>query len=203
MSWRKRLQCLWRGYLPDPVRYVYATASDIDLQQRLVHCHARPARATTPTPKDSLEVPYDVLVVATGATTNTFDTQGVPQHCHYLKETGVATVIRQAVLERLERASLPPTSCDCATTTTTTEEEELDRKRQLLSFWVVGGGPTAVEFAAELQDFLQHDLVDPHAAAYRQCRGLASVTLVQSNQDGTLLYICVCVSCLCLGVFCS
>ena len=102
----------------------------------------------------NFEIPYDVLVVATGATTNTFNTQGVDRHAHYLKETGDATLLRQAVLENLEKASLPNIS-----------EEE---RKRLLSFWIVGGGPTAVEFAAELQDFLQNDVVNPKHATFHE-----------------------------------
>ena len=114
-------------------------------------------------------MPYDVLVLGTGATTNTFNTEGVHEHCHYIKETGDALLIRQAVLENLEKASLPGTS-----------DEE---RRTLLSFLIIGGGPTAVEFAAELQDFLQHDVVNPKHAQFNRCAGTTSVTLVQSNQD--------------------
>ena len=173
-----RIGFMWRGYLPDRVRYLYAAASDIDLAHKTVKCdhqsNANNAAALDNNGKSSpqtFDIPYDMLVVATGATTNTFQTEGVSEYCHYLKETGDATLIRQAVLENLERASLP----------TITDEE----RRRLLSFWVVGGGPTAVEFAAELQDFLMHDVVNPKHAAYSRCSGLTSVTLVQSNQDGT------------------
>jgi len=117
----------------------------------------------------NFEIPYDVLVVATGATTNTFNTQGVDQHAHYLKETGDATLLRQAVLENLEKASLPNIS-----------EEE---RKRLLSFWIVGGGPTAVEMAAELQDFLQNDVVNPKHATFHELINKTQVTLVQSNHD--------------------
>jgi len=163
-----RLKFLWRGYLPDRVTYLYAAASDVDPESKVVLCEQQAdgaARATT----TSFVLPYDILVVGTGATTNTFNTEGVQEHAHYLKETGDATLLRQAVLENLEKASLP----------TVTEEE----RRRLLSFWVVGGGPTAVEFAAELQDFLHYDVVNPVHASFHKCAGNTSVTLVQSNKD--------------------
>jgi NADH dehydrogenase len=48
-------------------------------------------------------------------------------------------------MANFEQASLP----------TTTEEE----RKRLLNFVVCGGGPTGVEFAAELYDFLTEDLV--------------------------------------------
>lgn len=55
-----------------------------------------------------------------------------------------ARQIKNAVLQNLERACLP-----------TTSDEE---RRRLLSFVVSGGGPTGVEFAAELFDMLNEDL---------------------------------------------
>jgi NADH:ubiquinone reductase (non-electrogenic) len=165
-----RIAFMWRGYLPDRVRYLYASASDIDLTNKTVQCEYQSNSIPAKQKQQRFPLPYDVLVLGTGATTNTFNTQGVNEYCHYLKETGDATLIRQTVLENLEMASLP----------NITEEE----RRQLLSFWVVGGGPTAVEFAAELQDFLVHDVVNPRHATFSRCAGSTSVTLVQSNPDG-------------------
>ena len=53
-------------------------------------------------------------------------------------------MIRNKVMQNLEQACMP----------TTTDEE----RRRLLSFVVSGGGPTGVEFAAELFDMLNEDL---------------------------------------------
>lgn len=158
-----RVRFMLRGYLPGRCRYIYAGATDIDIEKNVVTCaHESTDRSET------FDLPYDVLVIGTGATTNTFNTAGVDEYCHYLKQTGDAAIIRQSVLENLEKASLP---------TTTTEE-----KKKLLSFYVVGGGPTGLEFAAELQDFLLTDVVNPVKAVYHSCAGNTSVTLVQSNK---------------------
>ena len=164
-----RLGFMWRGYLPDRVSYLYAAVTDVDPQSKTVTCRHENNNYNANDKSSSFALSYDMLVIGTGATTNTFNTQGVQEHCHYLKETGDATLLRQTVLRNLEKASLP----------TTTEEE----KRRLLSFWVVGGGPTAVEFAAELQDFLHFDIVNPVHATFNQCAGYTSVNLVQSNKD--------------------
>lgn len=48
------------------------------------------------------------------------------------------------MINLFERASLPSIS--------------VEEKKKLLSFVVVGGGPTGVEFAAELHDFVHEDL---------------------------------------------
>jgi len=168
-----RVRFMRRGYLPDRVAYLYAAVSDVDPYARTITCrHGMTDDGIDAAEKSSsFDLSYDVLVIGTGATTNTFNTEGVKEHCHYLKETGDATLLRQNVIRNLEKASLP----------TTTDDE----KRRLLSFWVVGGGPTAVEIAAELQDFLHFDIVNPVHATFNQCAGYTSVNLVQSNKDCT------------------
>lgn len=57
----------------------------------------------------------------------------------------------------------------------TTSDEE---RRRLLSFVVCGGGPTGVEFAAELYDMLNEDLVNVFP---KILRSEISVHLVQSR----------------------
>lgn len=63
-----------------------------------------------------------------------------------LKTIEDARRIRNKVLSNLELASLP----------TTTPEE----RQKLLSFVVCGGGPTGVEFASELYDMINEDVLD-------------------------------------------
>ena len=78
-----------------------------------------------------------------GSTTNPHGVKGL-EHCHFLKDIEDARKIKNTVLQNLEDACLP-----------TTSDEE---RRRLLSFVVSGGGPTGVEFAAELFDMLNEDL---------------------------------------------
>jgi len=94
---------------------------------------------------DKFNVPYDKLVVAVGCYAQTFDIPGVKEHALFLKDVGDARRIRRRILDRFEDASLP--SCTPA------------RARELLHFAIVGGGPTGIEFAAELHDLLQDDLI--------------------------------------------
>lgn len=67
-------------------------------------------------------------------------------HHSQLKTIEDARKIRNKVLSNLELASLP----------TTTPEE----RQKLLSFVVCGGGPTGVEFASELYDMINEDVLD-------------------------------------------
>ena len=76
----------------------------------------------------------------------------------FLKHLYHARQIRSRMLECFERAAMParvkpgevPTAESAAK-----RQEEIDR---LLSFVVVGGGPTNCEFATELKDFLTKDV---------------------------------------------
>lgn len=52
-----------------------------------------------------------------------------------------------------------------------------DEKRRVLQFVVVGGGPTGVEFAAELHDFVSEDLVK----LYPSVKDLVKITLLEAT----------------------
>ncbi|KAJ1434602.1 hypothetical protein SESBI_05470 [Sesbania bispinosa] len=106
---------------------------------------------------------YDYLVIAIGAQVNTFNTPGVRENCHFLKEVEDAQKIRMSVIDCFEKAVLPSLS-----------EEE---RRTNLHFIVVGGGPTGVEFAAELHDYIQEDLVK----LYPSVKDIVKITMIQSG----------------------
>lgn len=80
-----------------------------------------------------------------------------------LQELEDAEKIRQSVIDCFETASLPHLSDD--------------EKRHMLSFLVVGGGPTGVEFAAELHDLVHEDL----AYLYPNVQQFISVKIIQSG----------------------
>lgn len=81
---------------------------------------------------------YDYLVIATGAETNYYGIPGAAEMTLPLKDLADAANVRNHVIDAFERAVLI--------------DDPAERK-QLLSFAVVGGGPTGVELAAELADF--------------------------------------------------
>ena len=86
---------------------------------------------------------YDKLIVTIGAQTNTFGIPGVRENCNFLKQVDDARRIRTAIVNCFERASLPDLS----------EEDRINN----LTFAVIGAGPTGIEFAAELRDFIEQD----------------------------------------------
>lgn len=83
-------------------------------------------------------------MLRSGCVSNPHGVKGL-EHCNHLKTIDDARTIKNKVLENLEKACLPTTSDD-------------ERKR-LLSFVICGGGPTGVEFASELFDLLNEDLL--------------------------------------------
>ncbi|KAF9175599.1 hypothetical protein BGX21_003209 [Mortierella sp. AD011] len=119
--------------------YLEARAEDIDFENQLVE-----VSGVNKSEGRKFYVPYDKLVIAVGSESMTHGVEGM-EYCNFLKSITDARDIRRKLMENFEKASLP----------TTTDEE----RRQLLSFVICGGGPTGIEFAAELYDFLNEDLV--------------------------------------------
>ncbi|XP_076953813.1 external alternative NAD(P)H-ubiquinone oxidoreductase B4, mitochondrial-like [Bidens hawaiensis] len=129
----------------------------IDTVNQTVHCKS--SQHTN----EEFTVDYDFLVVAMGARANTFYTPGVVENAHFLKEVEDALKIRRSIIDCFERANLPSVS-----------EEE---KKRILHFVVVGGGPTGVEFAAELHDFLYDDLIK----LYPDLKDYMMITLLEAG----------------------
>ncbi len=128
----------------DPnVRSLWAEVTGFDAANRLVLT------------KDGEKVPYDSLVLATGSTHHYFGHDEWAALAPGLKTIEDATEIRQRVLAAFERAEREP--------------DQAARKR-LLTFVVVGGGPTGVEMAGTTAELarvtLRRDFrsIDPAAA---------------------------------------
>ena len=95
---------------------------------------------------EDFELEYDLLVIAPGCVPNTFNTPGVAEHALFMKNVSDAMRVRKILFDQLEKASLPNTT--------------RQRARELLHIAIVGGGPTGIEMAAELQDLAGHELRD-------------------------------------------
>ncbi|KAI2642796.1 pyridine nucleotide-disulfide oxidoreductase-domain-containing protein [Xylaria nigripes] len=139
--------------------YYQGWADDVDFARKVVRVEANTSddlasRTTSQllprqvmdemTKGTMFDVPYDKLVIAVGAYAQTFGIEGVKEHANFLRNVGDARKIRMKVLQLFEKASLP----------ITTDEQ----RKKLLHFAVVGGGPTGIEFAAELHDLVREDL---------------------------------------------
>ncbi len=89
-------------------------------------------------------VSYDYLVLAVGGTTNHFGMSAIAEHSFGLKNIDEAVAIRNQVLSRFELAEHEPNQ---------------EKRRALLTFAIVGGGPTGVECAGALSELIHHVLV--------------------------------------------
>lgn len=155
-----------RGLRPG-IRYFHANCTGFGFEERTLACRAVDG-------SHEFKVPYDALVIAVGAAANTYGIPGVHEHALFLRELADARAIRQRLIDRLERASLPGIS-----------SAEVER---LLHFVVVGGGPTGVELAAEMHDFLKQDLahIFPHLRDGVRITLLEATDQILNSFDSTL-----------------
>ncbi|KAF5130075.1 putative NADH dehydrogenase [Metarhizium anisopliae] len=138
-----------------------AWASSIDFKNKTIRVEANlrgDVSAATNRPEikgEEFDVKYDKLVIAVGCYSQTFGIEGVKEHANFLRDVGDARAIRLQVLQAFETADLP-----------TTSDEE---RKKLLHFAVVGGGPTGIEFAAELHDLIKDDLSRMYPKLQKHC----------------------------------
>jgi NADH dehydrogenase len=111
------------------VAVVMAEATGIDTAARVVRAG------------DGLSIPYDALLLATGSTHSYFGHDEWAPVAPGLKTIEDATDIRRRLLLAFERAEV------------TADEAE---RRRLLTFVVVGGGPTGVELAGAMVELARH-----------------------------------------------
>jgi NADH dehydrogenase/putative oxidoreductase len=111
-------------------KLLLSTVTGIDTEKRLVLTERR-------------EIPYDYLVLATGATHSYFGKDEWARHAPGLKYVEDALDVRRKILTSFERA-----------------EESIDQpeKAALLTFLIVGGGPTGVELAGAIAELARFGL---------------------------------------------
>src|SRR3989338_5748790 len=108
---------------------------------------------------------YDYLVLATGSETNFYNIPGAEQHSFALKSIEDAIRIKNHCVAQMERAS---------------RMDDREERRRVLRFVVVGGGPTGVELAAELEELVK----ETFAIYYKkEIMKDVSITLIQKNKS--------------------
>ena len=101
------------------------------------------------------DVPYDYLIIATGAMHSYFGHDEWSDYAPGLKRIEDATRVRRSILIAFERAEVV---------------QDPDEQRRLLTFVIVGGGATGVEMAGAIADVARQTLaadfrrIDPRSA---------------------------------------
>jgi len=112
------------------------------------------------------DIDYDFLIIATGAAYSYFGHEKWADFSYVLKTLDDATEIRSAILGAFERAE------------GSGDAEEI---RSLLTFVVVGGGPTGVELAGNIAELARSSLtrdfrhINPASARIILCEGSSKV----------------------------
>ena len=116
---------------------------------------------------DGSVIAYDQLILAVGGETNFFGMSSVMQNGFQLKDVESAVDTRNHLLKMFESAS---------------READAEKRRALLTFVVVGGGPTGVETAGALAELITHVMAKdyPHM-------DLGEVRVLLLEAGGTLM----------------
>ena len=112
------------------VDFLLADVQGIDFQARTVRTMVS-------------NVSYDYLLLATGSTTHFYGVAGAAEHSFPLKTLEDGVRLRNHILCCFERAAKSP---------------DPETRRRLLTYAIVGGGPTGVEFAGALAELLRGPL---------------------------------------------
>lgn len=138
------------------INFYQAVAKVLDPVKKTVVCEDSDT-------KRIFTIDFDILVIGVGEVTNTFGIPGVYEYAYFLKEVTDARKIRTKVIDCFENASIPGLSPE--------------ERKKFLRFVVCGGGPTGVEFAAELHDFIQEDV----KKKYPDLAGLIEIILIETG----------------------
>jgi NADH dehydrogenase len=139
--------------LPE-VRFILADVKRVDLGERVLQT-------------DGPVISYDFLILAAGSVSHFFGVPGAAEHAFPLKTLEQGVALRTRILCCFERAL---------------HEPEPERRRSMLTFAIVGGGPTGVEFAGALAELIRGPLVkDYPTLEFREVR----VALLEAT-DGLL-----------------
>jgi NADH dehydrogenase len=144
---------LSKGGATGPVKFKQGRVQSIDVDRKIVST-------------DDEELGWDYLVVALGSTTNFFGIANAEENSLSLRSLKAAVNIHNHILDSYEAAL---------------REGDEQRRRELLTFVVVGGGPTGVELVATIQDFVRKVLIRVYPSLISQTR----VLLVEA-QDALL-----------------
>lgn len=121
-----------------PVRTLFRNAANITFYETEVTGVDHEARLVTTS--DGLEIPYDYLVIASGSTTFFYGKEKLAERTYGLKDLTEALELRNHIIRCFDHAAR------------IVDEEDVGG---WLTFVVVGGGPTGVEYAGALGELIR------------------------------------------------
>jgi NADH:ubiquinone reductase (H+-translocating) len=125
------------------IDFLMSEVRGVDLRNRILHA-------------DGPAISYDYLILAMGTVTGFFGVPGAAEHAYRLKNLEQGIALRNHILDCFERAA---------------SEAEPERRQRLLTFTIVGGGPTGVEYCGALAELIRGPLrKDFHARLVNQAR---------------------------------
>ncbi len=113
-------------------------------------------------------IDYDYCVAALGGTTNYFNVRGASEHAFGLKSLSDALRLKKHYVRLFERAMM---------------HENSEERKRLLRICIVGGGPTGVELAAEMAEFVY----DTFRKLYSSYRITESAEIMLLHRDAELI----------------
>src|SRR5205807_9598966 len=125
------------GEIARPVRQLIRPLDNADFLQAIVTGVDFAGRHLL---TDHGPIPYEYLVLATGAQSDYFGNASVAERTLGLKELDEGLALRNRILSRFEESRWI---------------QDPDRRRALLTFAVVGGGPTGVEMAGAISELIR------------------------------------------------
>ncbi|MEH2398956.1 NAD(P)/FAD-dependent oxidoreductase [Nostoc sp.] len=131
------------------VQFLMAEVEQIDFSRQTVET-------------DSCVITYDFLVLATGSRTQFFGVPGASEYAFSMRTLEEAIAIRNHIFSCFERAI---------------QESDSSRRQQLLTFTIVGGGPTGVEVVGAFVEMLRGHLRRDYRTLFKEVR----LILVQSG----------------------
>jgi NADH dehydrogenase len=152
------------GLEPDsiahPLRKIFHDHSHFYFRMASVQLVNREAKKVI---TDIGEIEYDYLVIASGSSTNFYGNEKLSKLCMSMKTLPEALDIRSLLLQNFETALIT---------------NDLEKRRELMSVVIVGGGPTGVELAGALAELKRH--VMPHDYPDLDVRRM-EIHVVQAN----------------------
>ena len=155
------------------VDHIEGSAYKIDHKKKLVHL--TPNLIDDPSHIENVTIPYDQLIVSVGEEATVRNVPGAALCSLPLKTAQDAQKLRTCIVNAFERGVL-------ASRKKQSNKNWSQEVKHLLTFVVVGGGPTGLEFCGELYDFLSNDA----GKLYPEIINYAKVVLVDSGRTSDL-----------------